>query len=138
MTGFRLSLVNGKETKLSKILYQKMLRDYNAGIYEHKWIRCIRDILVSVGRLDLFHKSIIDNPRSVKMSIYRVLFNLHIQEWVQKLDASSRGKFYSSYKISLFKTIYQILIQNIIYPSSSSEPVTINYSSRRVDIQMFH
>ena len=31
--GFWLSLVNGKETKLSKILYQKMLHDYNAGIY---------------------------------------------------------------------------------------------------------
>ena len=30
-------------------------------------------------------------------------------------------------KISLLKTIYQSLIQNIIYPSSSSEPVTINY-----------
>ena len=49
-----------------------MLRDYNAGIDEHKWIRCSRDILVSVGRLDLFHKSVIDNPRSVKMSISRV------------------------------------------------------------------
>ena len=50
MIGFWLSLVNGKESKLSKILYQKMLHDYNAGIYEHKWIRCIRDILVSVSR----------------------------------------------------------------------------------------
>ena len=101
MIGFWLSLVNGKETKLSKILYQKMLHDYNAGIYEHKWIRCIRDILVSVGRLDLFHKSVIDNPRSVKMSISRVLFDLHIQEWVQKLDASSKSKFYSSFKQDL-------------------------------------
>ena len=55
MIGFWLSLVNGKETKLSKILYQKMLHDYNAGIYKHKWIRCIRDIFVSVGRLDLFY-----------------------------------------------------------------------------------
>ena len=101
MIGFWLSLVNGKETKLSKILYQKMLHDYNTGIYEHKWIRCIRDILVSVGRLDHFHKSVIDNPRSVKMSISRVLFDLHIQEWVQKLDASSKGKFYSSFKQDL-------------------------------------
>ena len=92
MSGFWLSLVNGKETKLSKILYKKVLHDYNAGMYEHKWTRCIRDILVSVGRLDLFHKSVIDNPRSVKMSTSRVLFDLHIQERVQKIDASSEGK----------------------------------------------
>ena len=78
-----------------------MLHDYNAGIYEHKWMRCIRDILVSVGRLDLFHKSVIDNPTSLKMSISRVLFHLHIQEWVQKLDASSKCKFYSSFKQDL-------------------------------------
>ena len=99
--GFWLSLVNGKEIKLSKILYQKMLHDYNAGIYEHKWISCIRDILVSVGRLDLFHKSVIDNPRLAKMSISRVLFDLHIQKWVQKLDVSSKVKFYSSFKQDL-------------------------------------
>ena len=49
----------------------------------------MRSILLSVGRLDLFHKSVIENPSSVKMSISRVLFDLHIQEWVQKLDASS-------------------------------------------------
>ena len=69
MIGFWVWLVNGKETKHSKVLYKKMLRDYNAGTDEHKWMRCSRDILVSVGRLDLFHKSVIDNPRSVKMSI---------------------------------------------------------------------
>ena len=101
LIGFWLSLVNGKETKLSKILYKKMLHDYNAGIYEHKWIRYIRDIHVSVGRFDLFHKNDIDNHRSVKMSISRVLFELHIQEWVQNLDAASKGNFYSSFKQDL-------------------------------------
>ena len=30
------------------------------------------------------------------------------------------------------------LIQNIIYTSSSLEPVTTNYPSRRVDGKMFH
>ena len=139
MSGFWLSLVNGKETKLSKILYIKVLHDYNAGMYEHKWTRCIRDILVSVGRLDLFHKSVIDNPRSVKMSKSRVLFDLHIQERVQKIDASSEGKLYYSLKHGLtFQNYLSSLIQNIIYPSSSIEPVTINYPSRRDDRKTFH
>ena len=69
MVGFWLSIVNGRETKLSNILYKIRLHDYNSDIYEHKWIRYIRDILISVGQIDLFHKSYIDNPRSVKASI---------------------------------------------------------------------
>ena len=73
MIGFWLSLVNGKETKHSKVLYKKMLRDCNAGIYEHRWIRCIRDILVSVGRLDLFHKSVIGQD----VNILRLIKNAH-------------------------------------------------------------
>ena len=104
-----------------------MLYGLNAGMYEHKWIRCIRDILVSVGRLDLFLKNVIDNPRFVKMSISRVLFDLHNKEWVQKLNASSKGKFYYSFKQDCtFQNYYQSLIQNTIYPSSCIEPGTIN------------
>ena len=41
MIGIWLSLVNGKVTKLFKILYKRMLHDYNAGICEYEWIRCI-------------------------------------------------------------------------------------------------
>ena len=55
----------------------------------------------SVGRLDLSHKGVIDNPRSVKMSISRVLMDLHIPEWVYQLDASSKGNYYSSFKQDL-------------------------------------
>ena len=102
MIGFWLSLVNRKETELSKILYQKMLHDYNAGIYEHKWIRCIGDIFVSVGHLDLFHKSVIDNPRFDKnVNIPSPIWFTHTRMGVQKLDASSKGKFYSSFKQDL-------------------------------------
>ena len=39
-----------------------------------------------------------------------------------------------------FKTLFKLLnlIQNIIYPSSSLEPVIINYPLKRVDGKMFH
>ena len=36
----------------------------------------------------------------------RVLFDLHIQKWVKKLDASSKGKFYSGFKQDLTFQIY--------------------------------
>ena len=61
------------------------------------------------------------------------------QEWVQKLDVSPKGKLSSNFKQDLtFKTIYQNLIQNIIYPLSSSESVTINYPSTRVVGKLSH
>ena len=54
MIGFWLSIVNGKESKLSKLLYAMMLKEHEKGSYNFKWIRCINDILVAVGRPDLF------------------------------------------------------------------------------------
>ena len=49
MIGFWLSIVNGKESKLSNILYSRMLKEHEKGSYNLKWIHCINDILVSVG-----------------------------------------------------------------------------------------
>ena len=49
MKGFWLSIVNGKETKLSKLLYSILLQEHKKGFNNFKWIRCINDILVSVG-----------------------------------------------------------------------------------------
>ena len=54
MVGFLLSIVNEKESKLSKFLYQIMLKEHEKGSYNSKWIRCINDILVAVSRPDLF------------------------------------------------------------------------------------
>ena len=133
MFGFWLSIVNGKETKLSNILYKILLHDCNSGIYEHKWIRYIRDILISVGRIDLFHKSYIDNPRSVKASISRALTDVHIYDWGQKMNSTSKGKSYNYLKQDLNFENYLInLDKNIIYLLLNSELVIIGYLSRQV------
>ena len=54
MIGFWLSIVNGKESKLLKLLGSIMLKEHEKGSHNFKWIRCINDILVSVGQPDLF------------------------------------------------------------------------------------
>ena len=41
-----------------------MLKEQGKGLYDFKWIHCINDILVSVGRPDLFNKKI--HPKAVK------------------------------------------------------------------------
>lgn len=36
MVGYWISIINGKQSKLSKLLYTILLNEFNAGIYEHK------------------------------------------------------------------------------------------------------
>ena len=36
MIGFWLNIVNGKESKLSKLLYKLLLGEYDGGTYQHK------------------------------------------------------------------------------------------------------
>ena len=60
IVGFWLVIVNEQESKLSKLLYSKMLKEHKKGSYNFKLIRCINDILVSIAicRPDFFLKLI--------------------------------------------------------------------------------
>ena len=92
MIGFWLNIVNGKETKLSKMLYNFLLEEYDSGIYQHKWIHCIKDILTSVGRIDLLHRETIESPKLIKTQISKTLSDLYIQEWDTKLFHHQKEK----------------------------------------------
>ena len=110
--GYWLSLVNGKETKLSTLLYKKLLHEYNAGC-EHKWVSYIKDILVSVGQIDLLNKKVIDNPRSVKLSISRVLFDLQSLKASGKFKNGSR-RLILHQKVEFFIVLNKTLISKSI------------------------
>ena len=79
---------------LSKSLYKFLLGEYDGGIYQHKRIHCIKEILISVGRIDFLHKEVIENPELIKMQIS----NLYIQEWHTKVASSSKGKTCNLFK----------------------------------------
>ena len=115
MIGFWLSIVNGKESKLSKLLYSIMLKEHEKGSYNFKWIRCINDILVAVGRPDLFRTEPVNSPNSVKMDISRTLSDLYIQEWNEKANVSSKGKQYLLFKDNLNFEKYLINVSKFYY-----------------------
>ena len=115
MTGFWLSIVNGKESKLSKSLYSIMLKEHEKGSYNFKWILCINDILVAVGRSDLFKTEPANNPNSVKMDISRTLSDLYIQEWNEKANVSSKGKQYLLFTDDLNFEKYLINVSKFYY-----------------------
>ena len=94
MIGFWLSIVNGNESNLSKLLYSIMLKEHENGSYNFKWIRCINDILVAVGGHDLLKIEPVNKQNSVKMHISRTFSDLYIQEWNEKANVFSKGKQY--------------------------------------------
>ena len=100
MIGFWLSLVNGWQFKISKELYDIMLRVSYRG-ENYKWINHIRNILISVGKPDLINQPTIINPKATKLSIVNRLNDLYIQNWHTKLNQSSKGRNFSFFKDNL-------------------------------------
>ncbi|MEW8548549.1 MAG: reverse transcriptase family protein, partial [Candidatus Thiodiazotropha sp.] len=115
MIGYWMSIVNGKELKLSKLLYYILLNETHSGIYEHKWITSIREILTSVGRMDLLNLNYINNPRAIKLSITRTLSDIYIQEWHTKADSSTKAKTYFEFKTEFEFENYLTSLSKKIY-----------------------
>ena len=76
-----LSIVNGKGSKLSKLLYTIMFNEQEKGVNDFKWIRCINDILISVGRPDLFRNDSVNDPNTVKR-----VFHEHCHAYISRIE----------------------------------------------------
>ena len=75
---------------ISKLLYSIMLKEHEKGSYNFKWISFKNDILVAVGRPDLFKTEPVKNQNSMKIDISRTMSDLYIQEWNEKANVSSK------------------------------------------------
>ena len=92
-----------------------MLKEHEKGSYNFKWIRCINDILVAVGRPDLFKTEPANNQNSVKMDISRTLSDLYIEARNERANVSSKGKRYLLFKDNLNFEKYLINVTKFYY-----------------------
>ena len=115
MISYWMSIVNGKQPKLSYLLYNILYYETNIGNYEHKWIKCIKEILISVGKMGLFDASYINNPKSTKACISRLLNDLYIHHWNNELNKSSKGKTYALFKQTIALEHYLIALPKNVY-----------------------
>ena len=46
-------LITRKHTELSFLIYELLMNDYNNGICEHKWLKCIRSVTDEIGYSNL-------------------------------------------------------------------------------------
>ena len=98
MIGYWISLVNNENlNKFSRKIYDIMLAEFNRG-QNFKWLNFIKEILISVGEPGLLNQNFIQNPKATKDKIVNRLNDLYIQEWVAKLQTSSKGRNYSIFK----------------------------------------
>ena len=72
LIGYWRSIINGDNTKIANILHNMHFYEVNNG-HNLRLINFIKDTLISVGRIDLFYKSSINNPREIKERIIQTL-----------------------------------------------------------------
>ena len=91
MIGYWLTIINSENSKLSKIIHNIMYSEsLQGGTY--KWLNHMKQILISVGRVELFSQDHINNPKAIKVKITKTLNDLFIQEWNTKTAMSSKGR----------------------------------------------
>ena len=115
MINYWISIVNGKQNKIAYLLYKIMLNDTYAGVYQHKWVLAIKDILTSVGRYDIWLSQTIDTPLSLKRNINETLESQELQHWHGKLENSSKGSTYRIYKHAIVFEPYLKLLKESHY-----------------------
>ena len=112
--GYWLSIINGDNAKISKTLYNMHFNEFNKG-HNLKWINSIKNILVSAGRVDLFYKTTINNPRATKLRITQTLKDQNIQTWNSRLLDSSKGRNYALFKTNIEIEKYLLDLPQTIY-----------------------
>lgn len=98
MIGYWISLVNGSSSKFATKIYNIVLNDYLHIGTKYKWLDCIKQILISVGKPDLLNQYSIHNPRATKLKLSKTLHDLFVQDWNVKINASSKGRNYKLFK----------------------------------------
>ena len=119
MLGFWISMITGKAEKFSRILYKTLLDDEISGIKQYKWVSCIKNILQSTGKNDIWLSQKVDNIRSVKSQVQQTLKDQYRQEWAAQLEKSSKGINYRLIKNELcLKELHMKFKKSVYKPIS--------------------
>ena len=94
MIKFWNTIIQSKHEKISHMLYQYM----NQSQHNFKWMTYIKNIFDSTGYSNLWLNQSLITSKTTHLQIKQRLKDQFNQEWVAKLDNSSKGKNYSIFK----------------------------------------
>ena len=110
MVSFWARLISGKQSKLSFVLYQKLV--LTQGI-QSKWANKIKDILERCGRPDVWQSQ--QCNFNITTMIKRNLIEQYKQEWHSNIDNSSKGRNYNLFKDDLNFEEYLLQLPKQLY-----------------------
>ena len=93
-----LRLINGKQSKLSFIMYQCLLKMHDENRFRSPWIKYVKSLLDNSGMSGIWHDQNGSNPLWVKLAFERNIKDQWITEWNAKLLNKSSCHSYVSYK----------------------------------------
>ena len=97
MIGYWINLITGKQSKLSHLLYNYMLKTN----VQSKWISEIKKILNHCGRQEAWLNQFSYVNKHLKTEIQQILLDQNLQNWNSQLQESHKGKYYAVIKESL-------------------------------------
>ena len=95
MISFWNRLITSKHEKFSLKIYKYMVSQTQSTF---KWPNKIKEILLSVGRPDLWENQFQIQQTNVHKTVKRILIDQYKQEWHEQLQLSNKGKIYNSFK----------------------------------------
>lgn len=98
MIGFWNRLITGKQSKLSYKIYKYMLSIPN---FESNWIKKVKNILMQVGRYDLWLNQNNISSITLKNQVKQILLDQNTQNWHESMQNSSKGQTYSLLKSNI-------------------------------------
>ena len=102
MINYWMKLLSGKSTKLSKIMYDCLLRKMNRTGYESKWVLKVKQILDYCGISEAWlNQELLNNElviKHVRCTVEQVLKDQYVQRWQAELESHSTCELYKKYK----------------------------------------
>ena len=104
MISFWIRLLEGKQSKLSALMYTLTRKMYDSNVYKSKWLSKIHDILQKCGMSNVWDQVSSLNGKWIENSVKLRLSDINMQNWSQ--DISSNSKCFN-YRIFKKKIVFE-------------------------------
>ncbi|KAI3382690.1 hypothetical protein SNEBB_010922 [Seison nebaliae] len=98
MVGFWSRIINGKNSKLSAVMYNCLLYLDSSGQYSSPWLKYIRNIFNESGMSDTWSAQMITNETWLKKALEQRLKDQFIARWYANLSEKAICRNYREYK----------------------------------------
>ena len=98
MVNYWSRIVNGKENKMSLILYKFMFLKYSQNDYRSEWLNFVKNILDKCGYGYIWLLQSNFNTKLLSINLKQKLFDQFQQNWHSDISNSTKGLSYSLFK----------------------------------------